>query len=83
MKTAEEWHHTEKYVRAMRAISPDWKCRCSSCEYVRKIQLDAFKSGLMDAAKLVELYADLRANYQPVLQKAKRMLLVTAEEKRL
>lgn len=41
MKTAEEFHHTEKYIRACKEADPSWKCHCASCENVRLIQADA------------------------------------------
>ena len=41
MKTAEDWHHTEKFVRVARESNPQWRCHCASCVHIRRIQADA------------------------------------------
>lgn len=52
MKSAEEWHHSEKYVADQRSRNPNWRCECISCCNVRSVQRDAYRAGMTKAAEI-------------------------------
>ena len=53
MKSAEEHHHSQKYVDGMRQrLGANWKCSCVSCEHVRAIQADAHQFGVLEGLKM-------------------------------
>ena len=81
MKTAEEWVKEYGEDRTNGLLGNPRKLKHRNGDYIRAIQLDAYKAGMTDSAKLCEVDQTLSPPYHVGAGTCKRKIIIARDAK--